>query len=956
MAPLRFTFDGEAISARPGDSIAAALETAGRRTLGRRMSGAARGLYCGMGACRDCLVTVDGARSVRACMSEVRDGMTVVTQDDRAPLPGSGASARPATQIEVDLFVVGAGPAGLEAAIAAADAGLTVRVADERSDPGGQYYKPPSEVAGSTRRDRQHREGDALRARFAACDAILDAGANVWFARAADDGFVLRYTHDGHETEAMARTVVLATGAHERPAAVPGWTEPGVMTIGAAQTLARRYGIAPGRSILVAGHGPLGLQLGVELLALGATVVGVAERGRMAMAGLARTLVSDARLGLTGAGYLARLVRAGVPVWRDTEVTQIGDADDDGLRDVALRRIAGSGDRTVRADTICMSDGFLPQFELARLLGCRVERDGTALARLARDPIGGTDVAGLWIVGDGGGLGGAQVALAQGRLAGRAAARHVGRNAPTDATAVASLARARRFQAALWSAFDVPPRPPPEGETIVCRCEGVTAAQVREAIVDGADDPGAVKRATRCGMGRCQGRFCTSTLLSMLERSGAKVVPESLMAPQVPTRPVRAGILAHEKPEWGGHREAPPSARPHPAASEPLPVRDFDVAVIGGGVTGLAAALHAAREGASVALLDRGYAAAEASGGNAGSLHLQLLSWDFGQKAVAGGGPALRTLTLQAESIDLWSQLQSELGADFGMKVTGGLMLAENPDQIAFLEAKAKAEAGAGVETHFIGADDIRRIAPAVSDIFVAAAWCPGEGKIDPLSANRALLAAVRVAGVTIAELTPVRAIAADGDGYTLHTSRGKMRAGRIVIAAGGWSAELGAMLGVPLPVRGAPLQMVVTEPAPPLVDCLIAHADRHLTLKQVAAGSILIGGAWPSRVNARGQPEVLPDSLEGNLWVACRTIPAIAGLDVIRSWGAMNIDIDGAPLLSHLPGHPRIVVAATANGYTLGPLMGREAAAGVLSGRMRRDLSEFDLDRFQLTTEKDIS
>ena len=954
-----FTFDGVPLRARPGDTIAAALADHGIATLGRRTSGRPRGFYCGMGACRDCLVIVDGRRSVRACMEEAAEGMEVRPQDDLAGevAPLAEDAPRP-RHLSVDLCVVGAGPAGLEAAIAAAQAGLSVCVLDERSDAGGQYYKPPStgarRRADDRQRDGQHRAGDALRARFAASGAVLETGAQVWFARAEGGGTVLRTLRAGRETVLRARAVVLATGAVERPAPVPGWAEPGVMTIGAAQTLVRRYGVAPGDRVLVAGHGPLGLQLGAELVALGARVVAVAERSAMTPLALARAALADPGLGLAGARHLATLARAGVPVLRDTEVREIGPAGAEGAREVRLSRLRGHGERVLLADTVCMSDGFLPQMELARLLGCTMGRDAHGHIAPDRADDGETDVPGVWIAGDAGGLAGAPSAQAQGRLAGLAAARFLGREAPPDAAAEARLARAGRFQKALWRAFAAPERAPPTGGTLVCRCESVTAAQVDAAIAGGATDPGAVKRVTRCGMGRCQGRVCMTTLAAMLEARGHAVPPAALMAPQIPARPVPVAALCREKPEWGGHRPDHPAARPRPPETAPLPVTRADLVVIGAGVTGLAAALEAAEQGASVLVLDRGQASAEASGGNAGSLHLQLLSWDFGAKAVAGGSPQLRTLRLQAESIGLWQALERELGADFEMATTGGLMLAETRDQIGFLEAKARAEAGMGVETHVVGRDEIARIAPALSERFVAAAWCPGEGKINPLAANRALLEAVRVAGVQVAERAPVTGLTRDGTGYCVATPRGEVRAGRLVIAAGGWSSALTEMLGVPVPVRGAPLQMVVTEPAPPLVGCLVAHADRHLTLKQSATGQILIGGAWPARVAETGQPVVLPESLEGNLWVAARTLPAVSGLHVLRSWAAMNIDIDGAPLLSHLPGHPNAVVAATANGYTLGPLVGREAARGALRGAMRDDLAEFDLSRFQLSPRKE--
>lgn len=946
-AIVRFHFDGRQIIAREGDSVAAVLAENGVRRLRSTPTGDGRGMFCGMGVCQDCLVEVDGRRSQRACMTKARDGMDVRSQDDGrfvGPPRLEGADPTPEALEEATVLIVGAGPAGLTAAIALREKGLDVIVLDERDALGGQYFKPRATAHHVRRLDAQHRAGDALREQAAGIDIRLHT--NVWSARRRDDGrFEIRAIGPHGRLHVVAKALLLATGAYELPTIVPGWTLPGVMTIGAGQTLARRYGVPPGRRTLIAGNGPLGLQLGAEILALGGTVLGVAERGRPGLGpALASTLLLDLGLVARGAAYMAALARARVPMLSGWQVAGVEGGD---ALTVHLEQIASGRRKSVVTDALCAGEGFAPQVELARLLDCPMDlRGGIAVPQRSED--GSTPVVGLWIAGDGGGLGGAQLALVQGELAGGSIARWI-ENKPADSSQNPRARRIERFQNALWQLYDAPARPVATmlDDLIVCRCESVTAGQVRKAISDGAEDPGGVKRATRLGMGRCQGRYCTRPVLGLLSEAGCGVDATSLFAPQLPARPLPLRDVTLEKPEWSGHRESRPSARPSVPAQEPLTPGHYDLAIIGAGVTGLAAARSAALRGAKVLVVDQGRVGAEASGGNAGSLHLQLLSWDFGAKAFAGGSAALRTLSLQKQSIALWGELETALDANFEMKVTGGLMVAENPAQIDFLRRKTTAEASVGIHTEVLDRTAVRALVPHVSEDIVAGAWCPGEGKINPLPATLALARAARAAGAEIETLARVTGLCDDTGGYRIDTARGAISASRVIIAAGGWSSELGRHLGVELPIRGAPLQMLVTEPAPPLLPCLLAHADRHLTMKQGANGTVLIGGAWTAETGITGQPRVLHDSIEGNLWVARRTIPAIAGLSLVRSWAAMNIDIDGAPLLSTLPGHPGVVIAATANGFTLGPLMGQEAAALALTGKAASDFSPFTLSRF---------
>ena len=373
-----------------------------------------------------------------------------------------------------------------------------------------------------------------------------------------------------------------------------------------------------------------------------------------------------------------------------------------------------------------------------------------------------------------------------------------------------------------------------------------------------------------------------------------------------------------------------------------------DTLIIGAGIAGLSTALFLARRGHRCAVIDRSFPNAGASGANAGSLHAQLLSYDFGAKAEAGGRPQVRTLPLQVASIALWQQLQQELGRDLEIKITGGLMLAEDERGLAFLDAKARIDRDNGVACHVIGANEIRDREPMLGDGFMGASWCPLEGKINPLIATHAILEAVAARGVPVLAQTEARAIERAGSGFMVATSRGDIRAGRVVNAAGAHAGRIAELVGVGLPVHGAPMQMIVTEAAGPTLSTLVAHGDRHLSLKQAANGTFMIGGGWPAGLDpVHHHPRPLRSSIEGNLWVAQRVLPSLRKLHVVRSWAAMNVDIDGAPILGEHPAVPGFFNTVTSTGYTLGPLMGRITADLIVDGRTDRDVKPCGVERF---------
>ena len=457
----------------------------------------------------------------------------------------------------------------------------------------------------------------------------------------------------------------------------------------------------------------------------------------------------------------------------------------------------------------------------------------------------------------------------------------------------------------------------------------MTAGTLRAEQVGGARSLAALKKATRAGMGRCQGRMCGATiarLCGVAEEAG-------FAAPRAPVKPIPAAALMLELPEWG---EPPLVPLPAPTAWRSIPAAEAreeacDVLVIGGGVVGLSTALWLARDGADVLLVERGEAGMAASTANAGSLHVQLLSYDFGDHAIAGGGPAADTLPLGPRSIALWRQIAAEAGEGCGIRTEGGLMLAETEAELAWLRGKVGMEKARGIESHVVGANELRSLAPYLDTRFIGAAYCPAEGQIDPLRGTAALRCLVLRAGARLREGVEVQGIARADSGFAVATAAGAIRAGRVVNCAGPFAARIGAMLGVSLPVQGTVQQVIVTEAAAPAMRHLVAHASRHLSLKQGDGGHVLVGGGWPGMVDARHFPRNLRRSMEGNLWIAGRVLPALAGLHAIRAWTGINVHIDRAPILGETPGLPGFFHAVTSNGYTLGPVAGRMTADAVL-------------------------
>lgn len=959
--------DGVSVPFLRGDTIASACMDAGIRIGRHSQKGEARNVFCGMGICFDCLTIIEDQGAARACMTPAIEGMKITSWPESgvSELKDLPALVQPPRddleKISCDVAVVGAGPAGLEAASTAAEAGLKVIILDERPELGGQYFARPKSFIET----KKSGKGTVARESIAKVKSLgceIYTAATIWRGSRDNDELELAIFHDGKTKYIKPKNIVIATGSYDIPLPVPGWTMPGVMTVGGVQSMMKRYGVLPKGPIVLCGNGPLLLQLASQLALAGVKVAAMVsasatpfDKGLEVM----KMLGACPDLMVEGTGYMAVILAKRIPMINGHVVVEVeGGSDVTGVR-IAPCDASGRPNfkkaRVIEASTACLGYGFMPNSELARQLGCNYsEQEDSAKSGLwaKRGVDGQTNIKNVYVVGEAGGIGGGRVAICQGRLAGyRIAEIMTGKKTDENvfSATIKSLAKNISFQRNANEIYNttVDPLNFVSDSTMICRCEEVTIADVKNAVKDGATTMGAVKRLTRIGMGRCQGRYCQQHLAKLLQKElGEAIAANNYFMPQPPLKPIPVSSLAVEKKEWAGHKRSNlnPISSVKPGLEK---LGDEDIIVIGAGVAGCATAYYLGKEKKNCLVLDRGPVNGQASGGNAGSMHVQLLSFDYGDKAEGDGSAALKTLLLQRESAGIWRDLQTEMNMDFEAKTVGGLMVAETEADLAKLEKKTAKERSYGIDVEVIGASELQKLAPSLSKELAGASYCPEEGKINPLKGTQGLYLGARALGQRFAT-AEILHIEKRPEGFIIHTPEGWYRANKVVNAAGAWASQISGMVGTPVPVFGAPLQMIVTEAVAPSVSQLVAHVDRHLTMKQMKNGNFILGGGWTAGYSeTTGYPSCLRDSLEGNCWVARRVIPGLDGVNIIRSWAAININIDGAPIVGEMPGVEGFYNTVTSNGYTLGPIMGKITSDLICHGETDHDIAGFTLARF---------
>ncbi|MFX0545287.1 NAD(P)/FAD-dependent oxidoreductase [Roseovarius sp. S1116L3] len=451
---------------------------------------------------------------------------------------------------EADLIVIGAGPAGMAAAGRAADCGLSVLLLDEQPSAGGQIYRDVERASGSRGHilGRDFSEGLALTQDLARDGITHLPGAVLW---QIEEGNRVVFSQNGKGGIATARRILLATGALERPMPVPGWTLPGVMTAGAAQILLKQSGVVCSDAVLV-GSGPLLYLLAAQMVRAGTSPRALVEtQTPRDLAGAMRHLggaLRGWRYLAKGAGLLWELRRAGVT--RHTGATEIAIEGDSAAKAITFR--TGARHHRLACRTVLMHHGVVPNTQAARSVGIPHLWDAAQHCFAPDiDDWGRTVHGDIFIAGDGAGIGGAKAAILAGWLAALGIAQDLGRltEAARD-TAAEPIRKQMKAERAARPFIDraYPPYAAaiaPADGTIICRCEEVTAGDIRQMAQLGCRGPNQTKAFGRPGMGPCQGRYCGLSVTQILADTHA-MTPDDVGYYRIraPLKPVTLGEIA----------------------------------------------------------------------------------------------------------------------------------------------------------------------------------------------------------------------------------------------------------------------------------------------------------------------------------------------------------------------------------------------------------------------------
>lgn len=366
--------------------------------------------------------------------------------------------------------------------------------------------------------------------------------------------------------------------------------------------------------------------------------------------------------------------------------------------------------------------------------------------------------------------------------------------------------------------------------------------------------------------------------------------------------------------------------------------RTFDAIIVGGGLQGLSVAIHLAQAGQRVLIIERDSCGQHASGVNAGGLRrLNRL---------------VEEIPLSLAAQEMWHDIENLIGSDCGFRPTGQVRIAGNKEDLASLEARAQKVQALGYQhEEMISAGELRRMVPAIGNRGVGALICRGDGFADPALTCLAFRLRAEALGVSIRQCADVSRIELQAGDWRVYTQEQYFSAPVIVNCAGAWGDRIAAMIGDSPPLQKEALALMVTARTSHFIDPVIGHASRKLSFKQMANGTLVIGGALKA-VLTESQDETLIDfsQMKESAETVCSFFPFLDSLPVVRCWaGIEGMTPDRLPFIG--PGKKSAGVfhafGFSAHGYQLAPIVGKVIADLICKGSAAFDLDAFRVDRF---------
>lgn len=428
----------------------------------------------------------------------------------------------PSFNSSYDIAIIGAGPAGMSAAITATKAGARVVVLDDKPRSGGQIYRnvDASPLAKPAVLGADYLKGGEITAAFKRCAAEHIHGVNVWHA--GDNGELL-FSLDGETQRLTARQIIVATGAMERPFPIPGWHLPGVMSAGSAQVMLKSDGLVRDGAVF-AGTGPLLYLIVAQYLRLGVKVKALVDTTPKqnylsSMSEITGAMSAPGML-IKGLGLMNEIRKSDTKVYRFAEGLEV--QGEDACKSLSFN-ISGRKHEIV-TEHLFLHQGVIPNLNMTQALGLKHTWCEQQLCwKPETDSWGQSSQGVIAVAGDSSGIVGADSAAAMGRICaqrqlvniGLITAQQAEHEAADDLNFMLKQQRFRRFIDRLYRPLEQH-RKPTDDQTVVCRCEERTVKDLKQGFALGGREPNQLKSQTRCGMGPCQGRMCGHTVSELL--------------------------------------------------------------------------------------------------------------------------------------------------------------------------------------------------------------------------------------------------------------------------------------------------------------------------------------------------------------------------------------------------------------------------------------------------------